>query len=288
MNEQTKNLFGRESVFKVFMASLKNAHKRHNDLGAKGLERIQKNQFGENALLADIECEKAVIDTFSDSNLPVRIISEEHGITDIGNPEFTAVLDDIDGTALYIKERNIGKYGTMLGVFEGTDFRYQDYLIGAIVQHATGKILLDKKNNGAVVLDAGEEFLQKKLRTSPYGNFDKSLKIYIDEYWDTNKKTFSEPLAGFNVSYHGCSCMYYADVAEGLAHFALECTRKSNLEIASAYGLITEAGGVIVDINGNDIGVQKYLEFGQKEHLPIIAAANRTLAEKLIGFLKKS
>lgn len=76
-------------------------------------------------------------------------------------------------------------------------------------------------------------------------------------------------------------------VAEGLADFALECTRKGNLEIAAAYGLIKEAGGAMVDLEGNDISDQKYLVFGTKENVPIITAATAKLAQKLVIFLKE-
>lgn len=68
---------------------------------------------------------------------------------------------------------------------------------------------------------------------------------------------------------------------------ALECTRKGNLEIAVAYGLETEAGAVIVDMKGEDIGDKRYLDFGQKEQLPIITASTQDLALRLIDHIKK-
>lgn len=48
---------------------------------------------------------------------------------------------------------------------------------------------------------------------------------------------------------------YYVDLAQGYAWSVVECTRKHSLEIASAYPLIHEAGGVIVDLSsGQDLG----------------------------------
>jgi fructose-1,6-bisphosphatase/inositol monophosphatase family enzyme len=42
---------------------------------------------------------------------------------------------------------------------------------------------------------------------------------------------------------------------------ALECTRKGNLEIAVAYGLIREAGGVMTTADGEDLGPKGYQTF---------------------------
>ena len=52
------------------------------------------------------------------------------------------------------------------------------------------------------------------------------------------------------------------------------------------YGIIKEAGGVMVDIDGKDIGTKKFLEWGQKEALPVISAANIDLAWQVIRHLR--
>lgn len=268
--------------------ALNRARAVHDALGENGLQQVQKNQHGETALRADIECEKAVIDYLEFMKMRVRVRSEEHGVVNIGEPEYTAILDGIDGTSLYKEARGVGKYGTMLGIFAGTDPTYADYLTCSIAQHATKRHLMGNKGFGAHTILPGPP---RALQTSFYEKFDSSLNIYVDDAaYEMNRKTFTEPLRrkGFKTTCTKCSCMYYADVAEGLAHFALECTRKGNLELAVAYGLIKEAGGVMVDLDGNDIGPRKYLEFGQKEneHIPIITAANRTLAMAMVDFLK--
>jgi hypothetical protein len=42
----------------------------------------------------------------------------------------------------------------------------------------------------------------------------------------------------------------------------------------------------MVDLNGATIGDQRYLEFGQREHVPIITAATRELADRLLEHIK--
>jgi fructose-1,6-bisphosphatase/inositol monophosphatase family enzyme len=266
----------------IAVRALHSAFDRHVELAERGLEEIRKNQFGDTALRMDIEAEEAVLESLTKDRIPVRVISEEHGIVDIGTPEYLAVLDGIDGTALYRKEPNQGKYGTMLGLYEGTDPLYADYLISGIMQHATRKLLLGVRGLGAFAISDNNERL---IHTSRHSRFDTAAKVYVDEYFEMNRKYYSEPLSGYNTEYREASSLYYAEVAEGSAAFALECTRKGNLEIAAAYGLIREAGGVTVDCDGSEIGNQKYLEFGQKTNLPIVTAATKGLADDLIAFL---
>lgn len=279
-----ENESGVEQIKPILMRAFWSAFKKHNELGERGLEEIRKNQFGDTALRADIEAEEAVLESFSRDGIPVRVMSEEHGIVNIGVPKFLAVLDGIDGSTLYKKERNKGKYGTMIGLFQGTDPRYADYLMGGIMQHATQRALTGVRGQGAFAISGDQE---QPIHTSRHSILDATNKIYIDEGYEINRETFLKPLAGFNIApCEMASSLYYADVAEGLADFSLECTRKGNLEIAAAYGLIREAGGAIVGLEGVDIGSQKYLEFGQKEKIPVVTAANEELAQRLIKFLK--
>ena len=72
------------------------------------------------------------------------------------------------------------------------------------------------------------------------------------------------------------------DLAEGKAELVLECTRKNNLEIAIAFGLINESGGIIMGINGESIIKKDYLSFGQDKYLPIISSCTKELGKDLI------
>lgn len=63
----------------------------------------------------------------------------------------------------------------------------------------------------------------------------------------------------------------------------IECTRKKNLEIAVAFGILNEAGGAMLDSHGHSLAGKNYLDFGQgaDDHLLVISAATKTLARKL-------
>jgi hypothetical protein len=60
------------------------------------------------------------------------------------------------------------------------------------------------------------------------------------------------------------------------------------LEIAIANGLIKESGGVMVTLDRENLGEERFLNFGQENHIPVISASTIELAEQLITFLEKN
>jgi fructose-1,6-bisphosphatase/inositol monophosphatase family enzyme len=267
----------------IWIWALKEAYKVHESLWINWEKSVSKNQHGETALRVDIECEKAIIDFFIKNNISIKFISEEHGITIIWDkPKYTAILDWLDWTGVYKKSRWVWRYGTMLWIFSGLNPTYKDYIFSGIIEHVSNKIFYALKNSGSYITNDSENY---QIYCNSKTKIDKEWIIYIDEYWDLNIKTFSDKLVGYNKSCLGSSCIYYIDVASGNADFALECTRKWNLEIAVAYGLIKESGWVMVTLDWESLDEKKYLDFWQKTSIPIITASNISLARDLIKIL---
>lgn len=258
----------------------------HDELGASGEEVVQKNQFGDTALQADIKCEGAVLCVLSKIGVPIRIISEEHGQVDITeNPRYLGILDGLDGSSVYNRARGQGRYATMFGIFDTIDPMYQDNLVSGVMEHSTKRLFIAIKNRGAFIIEGN-----KKTPIHSSSRTQLSSNIYIDEYFEINRSTFSDKLQSFKPKSRGfssgSSAVHYVDVASGVADLTLECTRKHNLEIAVAYGLLAESGAVMVDLEGVSIGDKKYFDFGQMEQLPIVTAANTELANNLIQYLR--
>ncbi len=269
---------------KIALNALKKAYQIHQELGASGEELVQKNQFGETALKVDIEAEKAVIDVLRKAKVPIRIISEEHGTTQIGdNPIYLGILDGLDGSGVYKKERGKGRYGTILGIFSNINPKYEDYLFSGVMEHSTKRLFYAIKGKGSFVIVDGKP---GHIHCSESKILDKNTRIYVDEYSEINRRVFSSKLQGFRVTYSGSSAVYYVDLANGNADLVLECTRKRNLEIAGVYGLEIESGGCIVGLDGASLGSQKYLEFGQDKQIPVISASTEELAKQLIKHIK--
>lgn len=275
-----------KTIRKIVIESLQKSFDVHEVLGAQGEELVRKNQFGETSLRIDVECEEAIISFLREWGMSIRVVSEEHGIVEIcDDPHFLGILDGLDGSGVYREQRGTGRYGTMFAIFDGVDPCYQNYMAGGIMEHSIGKMSVFSKGAGASVIDMGSG-KTTPLKCSQKKPLDNQTMIYVDEYFEINKKTFSEKLRGFHTDYLKSSAAYYADIASGAADLTLECTRKGNLEIAVAYGLIKESGGIMTDLAGKDIGNQKYFLFGQKENLPIITACTQELAIDLLKYIK--
>lgn len=269
----------------IVIDALYKAYEVHQSLGASGEEVVQKNQFAQVALRVDIECEQAVLQTLQENTLAIKVISEEHGTTLIGNSqEYLGVLDGLDGSMLYKTNRGKKRYGTMFAIFDTTNPTYSDYRVCGIMQHATNRLFIAEKDKGAYILENNQE---KPIHTSSKTQLGSNTKIYIDEYFEYNRTTFSQHLSEFEPKYELASSLYYADLAEGTADLVLECTRKGNLEIAVEYGLTTEAGGSVIDLEGHDIAHQSYLSFGQDEQVGIISAATHSLALDLLKKIRQ-
>lgn len=284
---------------------LLNAYNVHESLGEDGVSAVEQNQFGETALVADVQAERALIDALQALQIHVSIRSEEHGNLElhpeISGQHFLAVMDGLDGSSLYKKERGVGRYGTMFAIFGNSSPTYQDYLAAGIMEHSTKRLILAVSGKGLSVTNVETGVVTHgHTNTSPVlAQYDNN--IFVDdatvkpgdslfEYFSGNRRVFGEPLRahGYHTARTGSSAAYYAALATGEAQLVGEATRKGNLEFASAYALVKEAGGVMLALTKSgqqDLGQQLFTEFGQTSHIPILSAANQAVADQALKIL---
>lgn len=280
----------RTNIKAILIEALTQAHIVHNDLGREGLAAEAKNRYGDMAMTVDVRCGEAIILYLQRHMFPIRLIGEESSEVTIGTPKYLGVMDEMDGSDMAKAGWNVNRYGTMFGIFATTDPSYDDYVAVGYIEHATKNLYYAVNGEGAFVLNLATT-RTKRIRTSGKSRLGNEARIYVDEYYDFNVKTFSEKLRDFAPNkgdfYDGTAAsVSFADVARGAADFSLRSTGKNNLEPMIAYGLITEAGGAMVDEEGNSFGPKKYLEYGQGEKLPIITAATPELAMEMVEYLK--
>jgi len=258
-----------DRIQEIVLAALKDSHKVHQGFGPDASKKVQTNQFGQKALLADVELEVAVLTTVTTSGLPIRMVTEEHGTFTLGIPRFTGILDGLDGSGNFPD----GRYCTMFAIYKGSDPTYNDYLVAGILEHNSGKLFYAVKGKGSFVIVGGET---KPIKCSTVSKL-RDAKVCVDTAFDVCKKLAT----GLKYSDVKSSSAHYADVASGEADLLIECTRKGNLEIAVAFPLIKESGGVVETMDGRCIGPKKYFTFSQEKsdwYTPVITAANPQLA----------
>jgi len=294
------------TVVDATVEGLNKAYDVHEALGKSGAEVVRTNAYGDAALAVDVNAEAAVIDTLEATGLPFTVHSEEHGRVEL-NPHapgrrLLAVADGLDGSSVYRQHPGRGSYGTMLTVFANDDPHYKDFVAAGIVEHATGRLLFARQGHQLEVNN-----LKTLGRTYPHarsGNVlsqddtiafvdigppDASPDHPLHAYFESNYQTFAMPLAveGIPTIYLGSSAAYYIALATGKADIVGEGTRKGNLEWPTAYAIATTAGGVMLTLDGKDLGQQKFLKFGQTDYQPILTAANARLARKVLAVLTR-
>lgn len=279
METEKRELLPLSDIERIGIDALMRAFDALKKLGPKGEERIEKNQFGETALRADIEAEQAVIEVLQQSGIPIVIDSEEHKFVRLSNrPQYYAVLDGVDGSVEYETTHGQGRYGTMFGIYQNEDPTYGDYLFQGIMEHATQSLYFSVKGKGAFVKTPKRIY---QITTSGQKRFSQNTRVYFTEgdfdNFHVDKQPFLRVLEGVGFNRLGSAAAHYADLASGRVDLVIEPTRKGNLEPAAAYGLIIEAGGVIGTIEGELLKDKKIKEFGQKESVPLIAASTPEL-----------
>lgn len=295
MGERPAPVEGMETIEQlrgIIQNALLSARKAVVDLGSGAIELVPSPlSYDNDVMKGDLEAERAVINYLENSGLSVAIHSEEHSWQNIGaqHAEYLSVLDGIDGSNEFRKQDPSCRSGTMLGLFRGADPTYDDYLIGGIIEYPSGKFYTASRGEGAFAQAPNAE------PVPIHANGQKILRpgfFYVDNNPSKEYKMMQETAAmltrsGFKPKPRlGSSAMHYAEVADGRIDAVIECTRKGNLEIATAYGIIKEAGGVMLDIEGNPLGTKKYREFGQNEKLLVITAATQELANEIINNIK--
>ena len=264
------------------------AHERVVSLGKEGIVPVQHNQHGDHALAGDIAAEEAVLQYFQAHQLPIRVLSEEHGITDITDaPTYLVLLDGIDGSIRYERYHEgdtDGRFGTLLTLYASLDPSYSDYLFAGSYEHPTRTLYWASKE-GAYMTKGSDT---TPLHTAEHHSFTPETPFYIDSnpaaaHVQLINEIFATPFASYAGSCYLSSAVHYADLASGTVDAVLECTRKGNLEIAYGYSITTSAGGVMLDMQGADIGARKVLEFGMREHIPLVAACQYSLAKECVN-----
>lgn len=290
LNRIVQKKFDDEMLKTIGINALIYAWENHQNLGDRGFNSVRKNIHGENSLTGDIEAERAIIKTFERAKVPLRIISEEHSEFDISKePKYLAVIDGLDGTNVYKSSNGKGRYGTMLGIFSNLDPSYEDYIFSGIMEHSTNKLYFATRNQGAFLIT---NKIKEPLKCSSQENLDGAI-IYADKFFDKDRNStfmqdmFLSKLTGYELQCKNSTAIHYADLVTGMTDLVLECTRKGNLELAVAFGLVKESNGDIVTIECKSIKNEKYLTWGQKEYLPTIATATHALAQELIKKLDK-
>lgn len=305
-----KMTFDIEEIKRIGLEALKAAYYKQIELSNAGTigERIpKKNLGGDTSLRGDIESEDAVIETFQRNNFPAIIYAEEHGIVKLVNrPTIFSSCDGFDGSSTLAND-NKARGGTMLSVTDNLNPRYKDILFSGITDFSTGRIVYGVKDEGVFLIsNVGNNKKVTKLEKFPVKKFDSNLKIHLDDpdYWGsytkgitalldqiggtvrenfTKKLVEKVQLSGLNSS--GAMCL---DLLVGDVDAIAGIRAKGDYEVIVEYLLTTLLGGVVIGLDGKDIGNHRWLEDRERYRtnpIPTLRASSPQLAKEIISHL---
>lgn len=273
------------------LQALNAANKVHDELGVDGEKPVGLNRFGDMSLAVDVEVERVILDVLRTHALPFEAVTEEHGVVTNGTePRYLVILDGLDGSDLYIQQRGVGRYGTMLGIYANTDPLYGEYVFGGIMEHVRRRLYSASRQGGSWVANYGSYSSEPKPIECSSATILRPYKtrLHADLYYDVLHGTdvLTSRVRGLERYIVTCmqsSAIHYADLARGTVDGVVECTRKQNLEIAAAFPLVSEAGGVMIGSKGENLALLKYSGFGQRAGTPetVISASSYRLASAM-------
>ena len=220
----------------------------------------------------DRVAEDAVIEVLKKKGIGCKVISEEYGELTIGeDPEgFQVIIDSIDGTTNAI--RDIPFYCTSLAVSGGGYLR--DIFAGLVINQYSGERYVASKGQGAY--HSG-----KRMQPSQVGDMTEAL-IAIDLSGASLRIAthLSQFISKTRHTRHlGAAALEVCMVAEGRLDAYVDIREKLRVtDIAAAQLILTEAGGVIVSLDGSRLDSALSL----KERISFVAAGREDLCSKIL------
>jgi myo-inositol-1(or 4)-monophosphatase len=199
------------------------------------------------------------------------VTSEEAGeIFKPKEPMWAIYFDEVDGTFNY--ERGILPCTTVISAFNySSDLKFEDAIFAGVLDHTSERLWYAEKGRGCFlnnerVQTSGRKDLGKKTSIIiDHGPCSEDVSRFLNIYASSWVRNISS--AGFHL----------AGVSSGNFDAYLLSKQKAH-ELGAGYLLVKEAGGVVIDFEGNSVGEK---EFDFNKTYPIIAAATPELAEKL-------
>jgi hypothetical protein len=218
-------------------------------------------------------------------NLPLRIISEEHGSIDlVRKPEYLVILDGIYGSSALVKNPST-RCGTIISLANKLNPSYEDFTFAGITEFISNKIIYGRKTG----LDFGEGgvFAMKYNSNNKNHIFEKipkfknenedNARIMIDCYNSDYaqgitkgmndfeifmKEKVVKYLDGENISGAISSASMFIDLLEGKTDAVFNMVAKGVFEPPAMYLLTKLLGGSATDLHGNDLGDRKWEQVG--------------------------
>ena len=270
---------GMEDLVRVLMECVKSV--RDEVLPVLGspeaVEELGVGAGGDKTARVDVVAEEAILETLSNSGIPFRVVSEERGVLDlgVGEPRYYAVLDPIDGSTNAL--RGIPFTATSIAFSKTSNLH--DVVAGVVADLGRGDTYWAEAGkgawkNGVRASTSGRTVLED----ATIGVDFKSLAFrgVLDTLTDVLAKVG-------HVRHFGANALEVCYVADGRMDAFVDIRGRLRVtDIAAAYLIVREAGGVMLRPDGSEVEA----ELSPTSRVSFVAASTRELFEEIRNALR--
>ncbi len=226
--------------------------------------QVSKKGPGNFVTAADLKVEKILIEEFQRAFPAYAILSEEKGFIGDKDAKYTFIIDPIDGTTNFM--HSLPYFCISVGLQEKLANGKKQMVAAGIYAPVLNELYLAEKGQGATMNG-------RRIQVSARESMEEaSFAVYVSKY---NKPVREKDLTSIskmvtNLRILGSAAMELAFVAAGKLDGMWHCNLKS-WDIAAGTLLVTEARGIVTEINGGD----NFIESGS------VLAGNPNIYEKL-------
>jgi myo-inositol-1(or 4)-monophosphatase len=275
-------------IAKIIEGILQRAFVVLQDLGQKeGSQIIGSGEaFGDDIeIRADFLLGQTIADFLKEQkvNCRLQIEGREEMLLGPSPAKYYIAVDPLDGSLNFAKKgKTLGlPFSCSISVFSSHDkgeCHFQDVEVAGCIDLRNGDLWLAEKRKGC--------FLNGILcHTSGADKIDIKKGIIIGEmYYPESRELLYQIFKGERgwLRNPGSSAYEMSLVTSGQVD-AYICDRQKLDILGMAYLMVKEAGGAVIDFDGNDLGTKEYVFHSQ---MPVILAATKFLSSEILARMK--
>ncbi len=267
---------------RLFQAISKEVYNEVNSLfGSDQAKKIVgRGAGGDMTMHIDKQAEEIVINFLERKNISCILVSEECGIKSIGdNRKDYVVLDGIDGTSNAVRMIPF----TSISIAHATEPYLHAVDVGLVMDLSKGITFSAETGKGAH--EEGCPLEPSSITSLMEGIFSVKIPVNMKRKEILHEITRLMPLISNmrKLRQLGSVALEMCYVASGRLDACVDLRHKIRAtDFAAAYLIVREAGGVILNPEGNEV----VMELKANAKMSFVAAANRTICRKILKLLQ--
>ncbi len=238
----------------------------------EGAEQLGRGAGGDITLKLDKIVEDMIVEQLEAIG-NVKLISEELGVKDFGEPEVVVVADPLDGTAN--AREGIPLFATAMSVLE-LDAKISNIQFGYVMNLVTGDEFWAEAGNGAY-------FNSERITASQHDNLGVIAVEMYPHTPETLSRTFKIMESAKRTRILGSLALDLCFTAKGILDAALDLRNCCRLiDLAAGKLIIEEAGGIITDDQGHTLD---NMEVDIGAWCNMVAAGNNDLHKQILELI---